>query len=93
MVTMKRVKLYEAFVNEEVSFSKIKKSLKDAAFPVTLVVHAKSAQVGAVIHQEVINIPDAVPANWTTLKKRYPTSGYHFTLEDATGKIVFQDKI
>jgi hypothetical protein len=88
---MKHVKLYEEFVNENVSFSKIMKSLKGAAFPVTIVVHAKGTRVGAVIHQETVSIPDAVPANWTSLKKRYSTSGFHFTLEDATGKIVYQD--
>jgi len=88
---MKHVQLFEQFVNENVSFSKIMKSLKNATFPVTIVVHAKGTQVGAVIHQETVNIPDAVPANWRSLKKQYSTSGFHFTLEDATGKIVYQD--
>ena len=90
---MKKVKLFEAFVNEA-KYSEIHKAVKKGSYPVTIVVHTKGTKgAGAVRHQELVNTPAAVPAAYSVLKKKYYTDAYHFTIEDATGKIVYQDKI
>lgn len=90
---MKNMKLFEAFVNEG-KFAEIHKAVKKGDYPVTIVVHAKGTKgVGAVRHQELVNTPQAVPAAYSVLKKKYYTDAYHFTIEDATGKILWQSKL
>jgi len=64
-------------------FQDIMKGVKKGNGPFTLVV----IKDNKVVKQANVNTPQAIPANYTSLKKEYPNS--RIRVEDSTGKIVF----
>jgi dipeptidyl aminopeptidase/acylaminoacyl peptidase len=81
---MKRVKLFEAFVNEgTVNKGKIHKAAKQASYPVAVVV----IDGKKVVYQESVNTPEAVPASVSVLKDKYPNCKIH--VESNDGAVVF----
>jgi len=81
---MKKVRLFEQFVNEaSVNRGKIHKAVKKASYPVTLVV----IDGKEVCHQELVNTPMEVPAVVSVLKDEYPNC--KIQVESKTGEVVF----
>ena len=81
---MKKVRLFEQFVNEaSVNRGKIHKAVKKASYPVTLVVIDSEG----VCHQELVNTPMEVPAVVSVLKDEYPDC--KIQVESKTGEVVF----
>ena len=81
---MKKVRLFEQFVNEaKVNKGKVHKAAKEASYPVTLVV----IDGKKVVHQELVETPMAVPASMSVLKDKYPNLKIH--VESKTGEVVF----
>lgn len=81
MCGLKSNDVKESISESTVSWSNIMRSIKLAKFPVTLVVVDKSKKV---IKQEIVNIPDAIPANFETLRRSFPKTSIH--IEDSEGK-------
>lgn len=81
---MKKVRLFEQFINEaKVNKGKVHKAAKDASYPATVVViDGKN-----VVHQELVNTPLVVPATVSVLKDKYPNCKIH--VESKTGEVVF----
>jgi hypothetical protein len=81
---MKKVRLFEDFVNEaKVNKGKVHKAAKQASYPATLVV----IDGKKVVHQELVNTPLAVPAAVSVLKDKYPNC--KIQVESRTGELVF----
>ena len=80
---MKKVRLYEEFINEA-NRSEIHKAAKKGSYPATIVV----IEDGEVVHQETVDTPQAAPAAFNVIQKQYPNA--KIDLEDRTGKILFQ---
>ena len=88
---MKKVKLFESLIGEA-SRGEIHKAAKKGSYPVTIVITNKGGSFdGKVAHQETVDTPAAVPAAMKVLYKKYATWAHTFAIEDATGKILFQD--
>ena len=86
----------ESFVNsiDEARYADIHKAAKKGSYPVTIVVFARdSSGKGTVKHQETVGTPAAVPAALSVIKKKYPESEYHFSIEDATGASLWNESI
>ena len=90
---MKKVRLYESFHNiDEARHSEIHKAAKKGSYPITIVITNKGGKFdGKVAHQETVDTPAAVPAAMKVLYKKYATWAHTFAIEDATGKILFQE--
>lgn len=85
---MKKVRLYEGFHNiDEASRGAIHKAVKQGSYPVTIVV----IENGEVVHQEIVDTPQAVPATFNVLQKEYPNA--KIDVEDRGGKILFQEGV
>lgn len=80
---MKKVRLYEEFINEA-SRSEIHKAAKKGSYPATIVV----IEDDKVVHQEAVDTPQALPASFNVIQKQYPNA--KLSVEDSTGKILFQ---
>ena len=81
---MKKVRLFEAFIDEaKVNKGKVHKAAKQASYPATLVV----VEDGEVVHQEQVETPMAVPAAVSVLKDKYPNG--KIQVESKTGEVVF----
>lgn len=90
---MKPIRLFEEFANEA-KHSEIHKAVKKGSYPVTIVISAKGTKgTGAVRHQELVDTPAAVPAAYAVLKKKYSTSGHHFSIESSTGETLFSESL
>ena len=90
---MKKVRLYESFHKmDEANRSEIHKAAKKGSYPVTIVITNKGGKFdGKVAHQETVDTPAAVPAAMKVLYKKYATWAHTFAVEDATGKVLFQE--
>ena len=90
---MKKVRLYESFHNvDEARHSEIHKAAKKGSYPITIVITNKGGSFdGKVAHQETVDTPAAFPAAMKVLYKKYATWAHTFAIEDATGKILFQE--
>ena len=82
MITQKKVKGVD-----EVSLSKLHTAAKKGSYPITIVV----IQKGKVVHQETVSTPQAVPAAFNVLRKKYSSSDYRFSIEDRTGKVLHKE--
>lgn len=88
---MKKVRLFESFIGEA-SRGEMHKAAKKGSYPVTIVITNKGGSSdGEVAHQETVDTPAAVPAAMKVLYKKYATWAHTFAIEDATGKILFQE--
>jgi hypothetical protein len=77
---------------DEASRGDIHKAAKKGSYPITIVISAKGSKgVGAVRHQQLVDTPMEVPAVLNVLKKKYSTSGHHFSIEDKTGKVLYNE--
>jgi len=81
---MKFFKTYESFVNEA-KHSKVFKAAKRGSYPATIVV-IKDKKV---IHQEQVNTPEAIPAAFNVLQRKYPKA--IITVEDKTGATLYRE--
>lgn len=81
---MKKVKLFEEFV-EESTLSSIHKAAKKGDYPVTVV----AIENGKVVHQELVNTPMAVPAAVRVTQGSYPKAKIH--VEDRGGMVLFTE--
>jgi hypothetical protein len=81
MCGLKPENLKENISESTVAWSKIMRSIKLAKFPLTLVVVDKRNKV---VKQEIVSIPDAIPAHFETLRKDFPKTSIH--IEDSEGK-------
>lgn len=81
---MKFFKTYESFLNEA-KLSKVFKAAKKGSYPATIVV-IKNKKV---IHQEQVNTPEAIPAAFNVIQKKYPNS--IVTVEDNTGATLYRE--
>lgn len=81
---MKFFKTYESFLNEG-RYGKIWVASKKGSYPATIVV-IKNKKV---IHQEQVNTPEAIPAAFNVLQKKYPRS--IITVEDKTGATLYRE--
>ncbi len=93
------IKLFEEFfVNEakEATRGAIYKAVKKADYPVAVVVIEKGAWLNngykpKVVHQQLVNTPEAVPAAVKTLQKKYPLA--RISVESKSGLIVFTESV
>jgi len=93
------IKLFEEFfVNEakEATRGAIYKAVKKADYPVAVVVIEKGAWLNngykpKVVHQQLVNMPEAVPAAVKTLQKKYPLA--RISVESNSGLIVFTESV
>jgi len=77
---------------DEARHSEIHKAAKKGSYPITIVITNKGGSFdGKVAHQETVDTPAAVPAAMNVLYKKYATWAHTFAIEDATGKILFQE--
>ena len=77
---------------DEANRSEIHKAAKKGSYPVTIVITNKGGRFdGEVAHQETVDTPAAVPAAMKVLYKKYATWAHTFAIEDAKGKILFQE--
>jgi hypothetical protein len=81
---MKYFKTYESFINEA-KLSKVFKAAKRGSYPATIVV-IKDKKV---IHQEHVNTPEAIPAAFNVLQRKYPKA--IITVEDKTGATLYRE--
>lgn len=81
---MKYFKTYESFLNEA-KLSKVFKAAKKGSYPATIVV-IKNKKV---IHQEQVNTPEAIPAAFNVIQKKYPNA--IVTVEDSTGATLYRE--
>jgi len=81
---MKFFKTYESFINEA-KHSKVFKAAKRGSYPATIVV-IKDKKV---IHQEQVNTPEAIPAAFNVLQRKYPKA--IITVEDKTGATLYRE--
>src|SRR6056300_1662631 len=81
---MKYFKTYESFINEA-KHSKVFKAAKRGSYPATIVV-IKDKKV---IHQEQVNTPEAIPAAFNVLQRKYPKA--IITVEDKTGATLYRE--
>jgi len=81
---MKYFKTYESFINEA-KLSKVFKAAKRGSYPATIVV-IKDKKV---IHQEQVNTPEAIPAAFNVLQRKYPKA--IITVEDKTGATLYRE--
>ena len=81
---MKYFKTYESFINEA-KLSKVFKAAKKGSYPATIVV-IKDKKV---IHQEQVNTPEAIPAAFNVLQRKYPKA--IITVEDKTGATLYRE--
>lgn len=81
---MKYFKTYESFLNEA-KRSKVFVASKKGSYPATIVV-IKNKKV---IHQEQVNTPEAIPAAFNVLQKKYPRA--IITVEDKTGATLYRE--
>lgn len=87
---MKKIKLFEEFVNEnlnEANKGKVHKAAKQGSYPAVVVV----VQDGKVIHQESVSTPEVAPATFNVMQEKYPKALIH--LEDKTGKRLFTESV
>ena len=97
--TKSDIKLFEEFfVNEakEATRGAIYKAVKKADYPVAVVVIEKGAWLNngykpKVVHQQLVNMPEAVPAAVKTLQKKYPLA--RISVESNSGLIVFTESV
>lgn len=76
----------------EANRSEIHKAAKKGSYPVTIVITNKGGKFdGKVAHQQRVDTPAAVPAAMKVLYKKYATWAHRFAIEDATGKILYQE--
>ena len=71
----------------EANRGKVFTAAKKGSFPATIVV----VQNGKVIHQEKVSTPEAAPAKFNVMQKKYPKALIH--LEDNTGKRLFSEAL
>lgn len=81
---MKYFKTYESFLNEA-KLSKVFKAAKKGSYPATIVV-IKNKKV---IHQEQVSTPEAIPAAFNVIQKKYPNA--IVTVEDSTGATLYRE--
>lgn len=81
---MKKVRLYEEFINEA-NRSEIHKAAKKGSYPATIVV----IEDDKVVHQEQVNTPMEVPAVFNGIQKEYPNA--ELSIEDSTGKVLYKN--
>ena len=81
---MKYFKTYESFINEA-KLSKVFKASKKGSYPATIVV-IKNKKV---IHQEQVSTPEAIPAAFNVIQKKYPNA--IVTVEDSTGATLYRE--
>lgn len=73
---------------EEGVYSNIMKGVRDSSGgPFSLVVIDKENK--KVIQQELVKIPQAIPAGYSVLRKEYPTPRYMISIEDNSGSQLF----
>jgi len=102
---MKKVRITESqlrgivksMIKEEmdISYKAIMNGVKNGSTPFTIVALERDSNARSglkVIGQSITNIPDAVPAHYSSMIKEYPNLT-NIVIEDSTGKIVFKDKI
>jgi hypothetical protein len=68
----------------EATRGQIHKAAKKGSFPITIVV----VKNGKVIHQELVKTPEAVPASFKVIEKKY--KGATISIEDKTGKRLYE---
>ena len=79
---------------DEANRGDIHKAAKKGSYPVTIVITNKGGRFdGEVAHQETVDTPAAVPAAMKVLYKKYATWAHTFAIEDATGKVLFQESV
>ena len=93
--TKSDIKLFEEFfVNEAKQATRgvIYKAAKKADYPVAVVVIERGpGNKPKVIHQQLVSIPEAVPAAVKTLQNKYPNA--RISVESKTGLIVFTESV
>lgn len=85
---MKKVRLYEGFHGiNEAKLSAIHKAAKKGSYPATIV----AIEDDEVVHQEIVDTPQAAPAAFNVIQKQYPNA--RIDLESRTGEILFQEGV
>ena len=89
---MKKVRLYEEFVNQNINEAKrgeIHKAAKKGSYPVTIVV----IKDDKVIAQELVKTPEAVPAAFNVIQSYHKHKGATIRIESKTGETLFSESV